>query len=242
MDKFQKLNVLPEDLAREVQKMLREYRVTNGFRHISSAKAPDKPIVFSEPMTQTVVLLEDLRGTAFISRAEKLKVDVSSYTLDVVVIGYTESTRVDFPLIVNGVVKLIRLDATAEEFKAQSGVSGEVTLGAVVVSSGNSQTRLTPSRWRISWPAVQPLQTAPRTADTIVPGEGGTNWFTRVEQTLTVGTQQEVEVIQTIPTGWDTPLRAGAVCEVMKADGKYWKVIGAEARLWSSVGNSGVQP
>lgn len=192
--------------------------------------------------SETVVLLEDLRSTAFIARAEKLSIDVDRYTLDILIVGYPPTSLEEFQLLVNGEAKTVSLNATADEFKEQTGVTGDVTMGAQVISGAESEFRLSPGRWRVSWNAGETLRSVPVDADSIVAGEAGTDWFVRVEQTITVGTGNLCEVIQTIPTGWDTPLRAGSICEVIRGRGTYWKVIGAEARLWNSVGTSGVEP
>jgi hypothetical protein len=227
---------------RDLERLLADYRLGRlgrGRVNDDESRRSSDPV---NVITQTVVLLEDLRGTAFISRAENLKVETSRYTLDVLIVGYPPTSMTTFTIRVDGVEKTIQLGATAEEFKSQSGVTGDVTLGTAIVDDNGTERRLSPCRWRISWSGGESLRTPPADAQIITAGAGGTNWFTRVEQTLTVGTGKRCEVIQTIPTGWDTPLRAGAVCEVVKGKGKYWKVIGAEARLWSSIGTSGVEP
>lgn len=235
MTGFKKLNVVPEDMARDLQTMVREWRVTNGFRRSSSAKPADRPIVFEDTLSITVMLLESLNASR-VAWAERLKIDVDAYITDVVVLGWPQAAVETVQVKVgtapsvraggNYVTYDIPLNATAEEFKQITGVTGEVSLGARKVQKDDgTQVLLVPSRWRIKWDSKN-------NAEPIKPGLEGQHYIVRAEETQLHGTGQLVKVIQTLPTGWDTPLRAGAICETVKGRGVYHKVIGAEARFW----------
>lgn len=211
--------------ADELRDILDAWRADRFGRRGGEEDLP--PISPRGVQTETVMLLEDLREDTIVE-AEKLTLDTLSYTLDVLVLGYPPIAMQTFPLLVNGVEKLVPLNATADEFAKVTGVKGSVTLGSRTVSSANGGEKLlSPARWRITWGEK-------KNAELLIAGDGGNDWFSRVSPTLMIGTSQTCRVIQTIPTGWDTPLKSGAICEVVRGKGEFYKLIGAEARLWSS--------
>lgn len=183
----------------------------------------------------TLMLLENLRANK-VAYAEKLAIDTDSYIIDIVVLGWPEASVEAVEVRVGvapsnprgGGTKTynIPLGATAEEFQKITGVTGEVSLGAQTITNNEGrEVLLVPSRWRIKW-------NSKNDAEPILAGNSGQRYMVRVEETLLYGTGKLVKVIQTLPTGWDTPLRAGAICEAVKGRGSYYKVIGAEARFW----------
>lgn len=230
---FQKLNAIPEDLARDLQKMLREYKVTNGFRRDLVRKSPDKPLTYNDFQCYSMMLLENL-SAGRVAHAVRLKIDLQSYITDVVVLGWPAPNVETIDLTIgpssndprgDSRTVTVPLNSTAEQFLQITGVTGEVSLGAksVIGADGKDQL-LAPARWRVRWPSKEDAQS--------ISGGHGPTYLVRAEQTLLAGTDKVRQVVQTIPTGWDTPLRAGAICETVKGDNGVFKVIGAEARFW----------
>lgn len=219
---------------RDMERLLSDYRLGR----LGRGRAAEEEKRRSDPViadSQTVMLLENLRVNK-VAYAEKLKIDTTAYILDVVVLGWPEAAVETVQIRVGTAPSNpqggsttdynIPLNATAEEFQEITGVTGEVTLGAQTVNNDEGQeVKLVPSRWRVRWGSKDD-------AEPIFAGVSGQRYMTRVEETQLVGTGKLVKVIQTLPTGWDTPLRAGAICEAIRADRKYYKVLGAEARFW----------
>lgn len=178
----------------------------------------------------TLMLLEPVHATR-VGVCEILRMDLTSYILDVVILGWPTDYAQPFELRVDGVVKSVPMNATAAEFQAATGVTGEVSLGSRTSETVDGSVLLTPGRWRISWPSEE-------SAEVLTATDMGSDWLVRIEQTLLVGTGNLGNVIQTIPTGFNTPLRAGAICEGVLSQG-YYKLLGAEARFWHSFDTSG---
>ena len=216
--------------ARDLGTMLEQWRRGRFEPRPVEDEIPRRPPKWE---SETVVLLEDLKASR-VAMAEKLVLNVGAYTLDIVLLGFPSTSVEDFGLLVNGkdragnsYSKEVRVGfyATAQEFQEATGVTGEVTLGSHKMTRGPDEVLLSPSRWRVTWGTKDK-------AELLTFLDEGTNWFVRIEETMLVGTGGIVETIQTIPTGWDTPLKAGAVCECLKHRGQYYKVIAAEARFW----------
>lgn len=174
----------------------------------------------------TVMLLENLNGSR-VAWGEILSLDVESFITDVVVLGWPPAHLESVEIVVGGsTVYQVPLNATAQEFAEITGVTGEVSLGSQIVTDDKGdEVLLVPARWRIRWESED-------VAEKIDPGQAGQQYIVRTERTLLTGTGNLVQLVQTIPTGWDTPLRAGAICEAVRGNGAYYKVIGAEARFW----------
>lgn len=160
----------------------------------------------------------------------EMEYDESSYILDVAMYGTQQGFQnpPEFILLVDGVGRTIRPDMTAEEFAAASGVTGQVSLGATEIELDGELRKVSPVRWRISWPDREAAELL-TVGTSATPGNGET--WVRVERSNTVGTGSLIECHQIYPAGWETPLRTGAlvggpvangVLQVNAAEGRYW--------------------
>jgi hypothetical protein len=147
MSGFKKLNVVPEDMARDLQTMVREWRVTNGFRR-SSSQRPFEKLPDVVETTKVVVLIGRPVTDERISAIELQLTDSIVYDVNLTGLYGLNDAAEDlqtFPIQVyqNGATARIvdiPFQATAEEFHAACGFdsSVKVWLGAYLYSSNDT--------------------------------------------------------------------------------------------------------
>jgi hypothetical protein len=224
---------ISERTARDLEEILSMYR--SGRLRRQGQAAPKHVDDAEETWHQvTVSLLDDLTRTTVVPAivlGEKLR----EYTIDVVILGWPASNGLDatFQLRINSVPYTIPLQATAKEFADITKLKGTVRGGTVTRSGGNllvdprpTYTVYHPMRW---WITYSSKKEAPK----IEAGAPQSDlWFVQVAESLDRPTGRIVNVRCALPTGWTTPLRAGAICETVKRSGGIYRVVGAEARYW----------
>lgn len=195
-------------------------------RPLPKAKPQDDPVMAGE----TVYLLANLTRNTTVP-AVVLREAPTRFSYDIALLGWpSDRDGQSFSLYVNSELLSFPLDATAEEFQRIAKVPGLVLGGTITGSDG---TVYKPYRWFVSFDSEDqsvPITVGPRDSQ---------DSFISVERTLDIPTNRLVNVRCAIPTGWTTPLRAGAICETFRRAAGQYRVIGAEARYWYHEGQSG---